>query len=106
MKLENKVAIVTRLVAVVSVMHYVPAWRKKEGKIVVNYRSSKDEAEEVKQKVEQIGSEALIVQADLSKVEQIDNLVRETINHFGKVDILVNNAGLEKRADFWDVYRR
>ena len=43
------------------------------------------------------------MQADLSKVDQINHLVRETINHFGKVDILVNNAGLEKHDDFWDV---
>ena len=76
----------------------------KEGaKIVINYRSSEDEARETKEKVEQIGSSAFIVQADLSKVDQIDNLVQKTIEHFGKVDILVNNAGLEKRANFWDV---
>lgn len=102
MKLENKVAIVTGGSGGIG-QALCTRLAQEGGKIVVNYRSSKDEAEEVKQKVEQIGSEALIVQADLSKVEQIDNLVRETINHFGKVDILVNNAGLEKRADFWDV---
>lgn len=72
-------------------------------KIVVDYHTHPDEAEQLKIKIEQIGSEALIVQADLSKVEQINNLVQQSIDRFGKVDILVNNAGLEKRADFWDV---
>jgi glucose 1-dehydrogenase len=72
-------------------------------KIVINYRSSADEARQTKEKVEQIGSEALIVRADLSNVDQINHLVEETIDRFCKVDILVNNAGLEKRADFWDV---
>lgn len=59
--------------------------------------------EKVKTNVEKIGSEALIVKADLGKVDQINSLVQQSIDHFGKVDILVNNAGLEKRADFWEV---
>ena len=102
MKLENKVAIVTGGSGGIG-QALCTRLAREGAKIVINYRSSKDEAEEVKQKVEQIGSEALIVQADLSKVEQINNLVKESIDRFGKVDILVNNAGLEKRADFWDV---
>lgn len=102
MKLENKVAIVTGGSGGIG-QALCTRLAPEGAKIVVNYRSSKEEAEEVKQKVEQIGSQALIVQADLSKVDQINHLVQETINHFGKVDILVNNAGLEKRADFWDV---
>lgn len=102
MKLENKVAIVTGGSGGIG-QALCERLAKEGAKIVINYRSSKDEAEETKEKVEQVGSEALIVQADLSKVDQINHLVRETINHFGKVDILVNNAGLEKRADFWDV---
>ena len=102
MKLENKVAIVTGGSGGIG-QELCTRLAKEGAKIIVNYRSSKDEAEEVREKVEQIGSEALIVQADLGKVDQINNLVQEAINRFGKVDILVNNAGLEKRADFWDI---
>ena len=102
MKLENKVAIVTGGSGGIGQALCI-SLAQEGAKIVVNYRSSKESAEEVKQKVEQLGSEALIVQADLGKVDQINNLVQETINHFGKVDILVNNAGLEIHADFWDV---
>ena len=102
MKLENKVAIVTGGSGGIG-RALCERLAKDGAKIVVNYRSSTDEAQEVKEKVEQIGSEALIVQADLGKVNEIDNLVHQSINRFGKVDILVNNAGLEKRADFWDV---
>ena len=89
-------------------------------KIVVDYHTHSDAAEQIKAKIEQVGSEVLVVQADLSKVEQINNLVQKSIDRFliqslmgetpktalyrfGKVDILVNNAGIEKRADFWDV---
>ena len=102
MKLENRVAIVTGGSGGIG-KGLCERLAKDGAKIVINYRSSKEKAEKVKKKVEQIGSEALIVQADLGKVDQINNLVQQAINNFGKVDILVNNAGLEKRADFWDI---
>lgn len=102
MKLDSKVAIVTGGSG--GIGHSLCERLAKEGaRIVVNYHSSMDEAEEVKAKIEAQGSEAFLVQADLAKVDEINNLVKSTVDHFGKVDILVNNAGLEKRADFWDV---
>ena len=102
MKLEGKVAIVTGGSG--GIGEAICQRLAQEGaKIVVNYRSHADEAQKTKEKVEQAGSEGYIVQADLSKAEQLNNLVQQGINHFGKVDILVNNAGLEKRAEFWNV---
>ena len=102
MKLEGKVAIVTGGSG--GIGEAICQRLAREGaKIVVNYRSHSDEAQKTQEKVEQAGSEGYIVQADLSKVEQIDNLVRQSIDRFGKVDILINNAGLEKRASFWDI---
>ncbi|MEA5594196.1 glucose 1-dehydrogenase [Rivularia sp. UHCC 0363] len=102
MKLEGKVAIVTGGSG--GIGEAICERLAREGaKVVVNYRSHPDEAKESKEKVEKAGGEGHIVKADLSKVDEINNLVQESINHFGKVDLLVNNAGLEKRADFWDV---
>lgn len=102
MKLLGKVAIVTG--ASGGIGEAICQRLAEDGaKIVVNYRSHPEEAQKTKDMVEKAGSEGYIVQADLSHVDQINHLVKEGINHFGKVDILVNNAGLEKRADFWDV---
>jgi hypothetical protein len=39
------------------------------------------------------GAETLVVQADLSKLEEIQALIRQTLDRFGRIDILVNNAG-------------
>ena len=72
-------------------------------KVVINYRSSQDDAESVKADVEQSGSAARLVQADLSEVSQIHYLVEQAVGHFGQIDILVNNAGLEKEAPFCEV---
>ena len=102
MKLEEKVAIVTGGSG--GIGEAICLRLAQEGaKIVINYRSHPEEAQDTKEKIEQIGSQSHVVQADLSKVEQIENLVQQSIDRFGKVDILVNSAGLEKRADFWDV---
>ena len=102
MKLQSKIALVTGGSGGLG-QSICQRLAREGAKIVIDYHTHPDEAEQVKQKIEQAGSEGLIVQADLSKVDQINNLVRQSIDHFGKVDILVNNAGLEKRADFWDV---
>ena len=102
MKLEEKVAIVTGGSGGIG-QSICQRLAQEGAKIVIDYHTHSEAAKKVKQKIEQAGSEGLIVQADLSKVDQIDNLVEQSIDRFGKVDILVNNAGLEKRADFWDV---
>lgn len=47
-------------------------------------------AEELKSK----GYEVLPVQADISNEEQVNNVIRKTMEHFGQVDIMVNNAGV------------
>ena len=39
------------------------------------------------------GAETLVVQADLSKLEDIQSLIKQTLEKFGRIDVLVNNAG-------------
>jgi glucose 1-dehydrogenase len=102
MKLEDKVALVTGSGQGIGAAIAIRL-ASLGAKVIINYRSSFEEAKEVLDKVEAAGGQGHIVKADVSKIEEINNLVRESINHFGKIDILVNNAGIEKRADFWDV---
>lgn len=64
--------------------------------IVINYRSSDAEAVELKNELEKLGVNTLIVKADVSDFEQASNLINEAKNAFGKIDILVNNAGITK----------
>lgn len=64
--------------------------------IVINYRSSDAEAVELKNELEKLGVNTLIVKADVSDFEQASNLINEAKNTFGKIDILVNNAGITK----------
>lgn len=69
----------------------------KEGaNIVINYRNNEEEALKVKKELEDLGSQVLVVKADVSELEQAENLIKEAKKEFGRVDILVNNAGITK----------
>ena len=62
--------------------------------IVVNYAGNAGKAQEVVAEIEKLGVEAIAVQADISKIPDIQRLFEQTLERFGKVDILVNNAGI------------
>ena len=64
--------------------------------VIINYVSDKTDTEELKKKLEANGGKALIVKADVTNPEQIENLVKTAIETFGKIDVLVNNAGITK----------
>ncbi|HLQ85212.1 MAG TPA: 3-oxoacyl-ACP reductase family protein [Salinisphaeraceae bacterium] len=64
--------------------------------VAINYRSRKEAAEEVAKKIEDQGSRALVLQADVSKMPEARSLVHQTQDAWGRVDILVNNAGITR----------
>jgi 3-oxoacyl-[acyl-carrier protein] reductase len=66
--------------------------------VVVNYSSSKEGAERVVANIKKKGGQAVAVQADLSKPEDVKKLFAETKKTFDKLDILVNNAGIYEFA--------
>jgi glucose 1-dehydrogenase len=76
--------------------------------VVINYRSHPEGAEETLAQVKKAGGQCcavdgFTVQADTGMVADVQRMVAESVDHFGRLDILVNNAGIEKNADFWDV---
>ena len=65
-------------------------------KVVVNYANSSGAADEVVKQIESDGGEAIALQADVSKADQVDELVKATKDKFGSIDVLVNNAGITR----------
>jgi 3-oxoacyl-[acyl-carrier protein] reductase len=66
--------------------------------VVVNYSSSKEGADQVVNEIKRAGGQAVAVQANLSKPEDVKKLFAETKKTFDKLDILVNNAGIYEFA--------
>lgn len=64
--------------------------------VVVNYASSSDAAQQVVAEITDAGGSAIALQADVSKLEQVDALLNNTLEKFGRVDVLVNNAGITR----------
>ena len=92
-KLDHKVAVITGASKGIgaSIAEHLAA----EGaSVVVNYSSSKSEADAVVGRISQKGGKAIAVQANVTHQGDIERLFFETDKAFGKVDILVNNAGI------------
>ena len=67
-------------------------------KVVVNYRGAREGADQTASAVQAAGSEALVVQADVSSEADVEDLFRQTKERFGTFQILVANAGLQQDA--------
>ena len=79
-------------------------------KVVVHYNSSEDEARDVAEGISSSGGEAMVVGGDVSDAGEVDRMVGEIEDRYGRLDVLVNNAGslVERRTlsemteDLWD----
>ena len=62
--------------------------------VAINYKSSKDDAKILSDTIKSMGVESLTVQADVSSLAQVTDMMDKIIQTWGKIDILVNNAGI------------
>ena len=70
--------------------------------IVIDYVAHPEATEALERKVASLGDEAIGVDADVSKVEDLQRLVAAAVTAFGRLDIMVNNAGVETRTSILD----
>lgn len=70
--------------------------------VIINYKKSHVEAEEVKSTIEELGGYAFLLQGDVSSYTTCSNMMKTIIDKFGKIDILINNAAVSQIGLFYD----
>ena len=71
--------------------------------VAIGYRVRRDKAEELAQQLTEAGCRAMICQADVSRREEVEAMVRRVEENFGPVSLLVNNAGIAGQSLFQEL---
>lgn len=71
--------------------------------IVLNYLSNRDAAMRTARDIRELGVDAIIVQGDVSRYSDAENIFKRAVEAFDRIDILVNNAGIFKYIYFTDL---
>ncbi len=108
MSLAGKVAVVTggsRGIGRAICLHLA----QMGAKVVINYVSRPEAAEETKAQVESLGGECMLVKFDVANTSEVQDAFKEIISECGRIDILVCNAGITRdgllatmKEDAWD----
>ncbi len=70
--------------------------------IVIDYVANEQATEDLERQIVALGDQAIGVEADVSKVADLERLIKSAVDAFGRLDIMVNNAGVETRTSILD----
>ncbi len=71
--------------------------------VAINYHSHGEQAAKIAGDIKAANSEAIAIQADVSKESEVKAMFEQTLQAFGSLDILINNAGIQKDSPFVDM---
>ncbi len=101
MNLKGKVAVVTGGNSGIGAA-IVLELAKQGANIVIDYISHEEATDALEKKVFALGDQAIGVNANVSKIADLQKLIDTTVQKFGRIDIMINNAGVETRTSILD----
>jgi 3-oxoacyl-(acyl-carrier-protein) reductase len=96
MRLKDKVAVITGAGSGIGEATAI-RFAKEGAKVIIN-DVNMEAANSVLEKIKGEGGEAIILQADISKKDEVEAMMQKVIENYGKLDVLVNNAGINRDA--------
>jgi len=105
-RIEGSVILVTGSSRGIGRAIALEAARRGAAGVVVNYLRSREAAERVAAEIRRLGSDALVVGADVSRWEEARRLVGAAVESWGRVDVVVNNAGILEPKPFHEMEPR
>jgi glucose 1-dehydrogenase len=100
-ELQGKVAIVTGGNTGIG-KAVVLALAAQGASVVIDYVSNPQATEDLERKIADLGEVATAVEADVSKIDDLQRMVDTAVSAYGRLDIMVNNAGIETRTSILD----
>jgi glucose 1-dehydrogenase len=100
-ELQGKVAIVTGGNTGIG-KAVVLALAAQGASVVIDYVSNPQATEDLERKIADLGEAATAVEADVSKIADLQRMVDTALSAYGRLDIMVNNAGIETRTGILD----
>jgi glucose 1-dehydrogenase len=101
MSLKNKVAIVTGGNSGIG-QAIVLELARQGASVVIDYVAHPEATEALEREICKLGNQSLGVEADVSKLADLQKLIDAAVGKFGRLDIMVNNAGIETRTSVLD----
>jgi len=93
MKLKDKVALVTGSAGKGMGRSIALTLAREGAKVAVNYRTSKNEAQDIVNHINSLSGESIAIEANVFESDGCRKLVNATIEHFGRIDICIINPG-------------
>lgn len=76
---------------------------EKGARLALNYSHSEKEAVDTAEKIQSLGTDVFLVKADVSKDNEVREMVQKTVSHYGNIHYLVNNASITRQIELPDL---